>query len=134
MTQVVRSFAFLAGDLALYVVLGIEAAFSMHLAHEHVAGVMAATLSGMVLGMLVATGTAFMFRPLLGSIETTVPAMIVGMAGGAVVCLFMLTVGTPTANLVVRLGVGGGMLTFGWIAAFGSGCRRRLARPRSSTP
>jgi hypothetical protein len=120
--------ALLAGDFALLVTVGIEAALGMHLAHEFVPNVVASTIAGMIAGMITSMATAFIVRPLLGSIETTVPTMIGGMVGGVAVCLVMLAAGTISAAIAMVLGGATGTLLFLVFAAFAAACRHRFDR------
>lgn len=83
-------FAFVAGDLLLVTIAAAGTALLMKAAHDAVASFWVAALLGMLAGMVASTALAFVVRPLLGSIETTVPVMLAGMLSGMVVCLAMI--------------------------------------------
>lgn len=118
--------AILIGDFALLVIIGVEAAVGMHVAHAFIPGVLASTIVGMGVGMGASMLTALAVRPVLGSIETAVPTMIGGMIGGLAVCLVMLANGHITPALTATLGAATGIMLFSMLVAFGRTCRRKF--------
>lgn len=122
--------AFLVGDFALLVAVGIEAALAMHIAHEFVPGVLASTIVGMAVGMGAGLLTALAVRPVLGSIETAVPTMIGGMIGGLAVCLVMLVAGRISGMFTLGIGAATGVVLFSMLMAFDRECRRRFDQDR----
>lgn len=93
--------AFLVGDFVLITVVGAGTAALVSGAHALLHGFWAAALIGMVAGMAASASLAFVVRPLLGSIETTVPVMLGGMASGMAVCLGMFVTHMDTATAAV---------------------------------
>ena len=120
--------AFLLGDFALLVTVGIEAAVTMSVAHAFIQHVITSTVVGMVVGMSAGMLTALVVRPVLGSIETAVPTMICGMIAGLSVCLVMVVVGRISTTIAVGLGSGTGIVLFCMLKTFGHTCRRRFER------
>ena len=122
--------AFLVGDFALLVTVGVEAALAMHIAHDFVPGILASTIVGMAAGMGAGLLTALAVRPALGSIETAVPTMIGGMTGGLAVCLVMLVAGRISGMFTLGLGAATGVVLFSMLMAFDRACRRRFDQHR----
>ncbi len=89
-----------------------------------------------ILGMAAAMGIqmlmAFGISPLLGSIETMAPSMVVAM-----IVPMMIDVGELCGWMIGRseatlFGAASGMIYFGYIEWYGAAFRRRLARARAS--
>ena len=110
MEMMSRRCLFAMGDFVLIASASAVAAVAMSYAHGFFGGFWAPSLTGMVLGMAAGMALGFAARPLLGSIETSVPVMLGGMASGMVVCLTMLvlhigTVKAATLGLITGAAV-----------------------------
>jgi hypothetical protein len=94
-----RHWLFVTGDFVLIASASAVAAVVMSHAHGFFGGFWIPSITGMAAGMAAAMVLGFAARPLLGSIETSVPVMLGGMASGMAVCLtmFVLHIGTVSA-------------------------------------
>ena len=94
-----RRWLFVAGDFVLIASASAVAAVVMSQAHGLFGGFWIPSITGMAAGMVAAMVLGFAARPLLGSIETSVPVMLGGMASGMAVCLtmFVLHIGAAGA-------------------------------------
>ena len=94
-----RGWLFVTGDFVLIASAAAVAAVVMSQAHGFFGGFWIPSITGMAAGMAAAMVLGFAARPLLGSIETSVPVMLGGMASGMAVCLtmFVLHIGTVSA-------------------------------------
>ena len=94
-----RRWLFATGDFMLIASASAVAAVVMSRAHGFFGGFWISSITGMAAGMAAAMVLGFGARPLLGSIETSVPVMVGGMASGMAVCLmmFLLHVGAVGA-------------------------------------
>lgn len=90
---------FVTGDFVLIASTGAAAGVLVRYAHGFFGGFWIPSITGMAAGMAAGMALGFLARPLLGSIETSVPVMLGGMASGMTVCLamFVLHVGTISA-------------------------------------
>ena len=94
-----RRCLFVTGDFVLIAAASAVAAVLMSYAHGFFGGYWIPSITGMAAGMAAGMVLGFAARPLLGSIETSVPVMLGGMASGMTVCLTMvvLHIGTVSA-------------------------------------
>ena len=94
-----RRWLLVTGDFVLIASASAVAAVVMSQAHGFFGGFWIPSITGMGAGMAVAMVLGFAARPLLGSIETSVPVMLGGMASGMAMCLtmFVLHIGAAGA-------------------------------------
>jgi len=115
---------FAAGDFALITGIGALNGLIMSSAHGRLPGFWLATSAGMIAGWAAGALAALPFRPLLGSIETTVPVMVGGMAAAMSVCVAMAfsDVGLTAA---ATIGAVAASLVHLYLARLGRSARRR---------
>lgn len=112
--------------MALLVAVGTEAAVAMDLAHDRIGNDIVSALAGMIGGMGASMVTALILRPVLGSIETTVPAMAGGMLCGFAVCVLLPLAAELDGPAAAALGAVAGFLLFAAFLGFDRACRTRL--------
>lgn len=93
-----RKTVFCIGDVMFGAVVGLSAIYVMHLAHRLSIGFFGAMALGMTAGMLLQMIASFAVAPILGSIESMVPSMIVGCVAQMSVC------GTHLVNCKLSIG------------------------------
>jgi hypothetical protein len=81
-----RHALFQIGDFLFAVAVAGSAIYVMHLAHRFQIGFVASMVVGMAAGMVLQVVASFAVAPLLGSIESMVPAMATGMIAPMAVC------------------------------------------------
>jgi len=114
------------GDLLFLIVVGMLATLAMHLVHQAGWNMVISCLVGMVAAMTVQMVLAFCASPILGSIETMTPSMIVGMISPMSICaLHMIGCGS-SATLALALGAAFGVGTFVFVEFYGARVRREL--------
>lgn len=106
-----RRVAFLIGDFLFLVVASATAGWMMQAAHGTIGAFVWAAAGGMTAGMVATSAISIALRPLLGSIETAIPAMLGGMLGGTAVCLWMAIAHLDAAAALVA-GAGAGVIVF----------------------
>jgi hypothetical protein len=89
-----RAVAFTAGDGLLLVTVSIAATTVMHMIHGLGWNLVLTLICGMAIAMAVQILLAMAAAPILGSIESMVPSMIVAMVSPMAVCALDLA-GTP---------------------------------------
>lgn len=104
-----RRLAFAVGDLLFLLLVAMVSTAAMHLIHELHWNLAVTLLVGMVVAMAAQTLLALAIAPILGSLESMVPSMLVAMTSPMVVCMLDLDgVSIPwTVSLVLGAGVGG---------------------------
>ncbi len=90
--------AFMAADFVLIAAVSVGTAVVMSRAHDSLDGFWIPAIAGMTAGMAAGMALGFIVRPFLGSIETTIPVMLGGMASGMAVCLAMFVVHVDAAS------------------------------------
>lgn len=123
-----RSMMFDVGDCLFLTLAGTLAVAAMRLVHELGWGFAITCVFGMGSAMAVQMLLAFCVSPILGSIETMTPSMVVAMASSMSQCalrLFGFELSWP-ASCGVGATVGAGMFVF--VVAYGDVCKRSLRR------
>ena len=116
------------GDCLFLTLTGTLAVAAMRLVNESDWGFAITCIAGMALAMAVQILLAFCVSPVLGSIETMTPSMVVAMASSMSACalhLFGFELSWPAA-CGVGAAVGAGMFVF--VVAYGDVCKRTLRR------
>lgn len=112
------------GDLLFLALTGAATMAAMHLAHMIEWGFVLEMAIGMVGAMLVQVILAWLAAPLLGSIETMAPSMLLAMMAPMSLCLLHGTGCVPTWAGALGLGTAAGMLAFALLTVYGISCRR----------
>ena len=123
-----RCLLFFVADLVFLVLAGIAANMTMHLVHQLEWPFIPTSLFGMMAAMLVQTLMAFAVAPLLGSIESMVPSMIVAMLSPMTICLLHLFGCESSWTIAVGIGVAFALGTFTWIQLYARSSRHALTR------
>lgn len=102
------------GDLLFLISVGMITTLTMHFMHQLVSNFVIAMVVGMLAAMLVQMLMALCAAPLLGSIETMTPSMVVGMASPMAVCTLHMFGCQSNHTLALILGTvfGAGMFLF----------------------
>ncbi len=123
-----RSVLFSVGDCLFLLTVGVVAAACMRLVDSLGWNSVLAWIVGMGLAMLLQTTLAFAAAPLLGSIETMVPSMVVAMTCPMALD-FLEMMGADLGWLwSVALGAGLGFSMFLFVEGYGVLCRQSLRR------
>jgi hypothetical protein len=122
-----RAILFGVGDCLFLIVVGVVATMTMHHAHEVIGGFVFAMFLGMAAAMLVQMMLAFLVAPLLGSIESMAPSMVVAMISPMSVCALHLIGFEPLGGVCALVGAAFGAAMFVFTLAYGVRCRRALA-------
>lgn len=123
-----RTALFVFGDALFLLLVSVVATTLMHLVHELGWNLAFTLICGMAVAMLVQMLLAFGVAPILGSIESMVPSMLVAMISPMVVCTLDLFGFQLHWREAVLVGVVVGLIVFGLIGAHGFMCRRWLRR------
>lgn len=116
--------AIAVGDLLFLSLAGAATMAAMHLAHMIGWGFVLEMTIGMTGAMLVQVILAWLTAPLLGSIETMAPSMLIAMIAPMSLCLLHGTGCVPTWAGALGLGAAAGVLTFLLLTVYGNSCRR----------
>jgi len=119
---------FLVTDLVFLILVGVAATLTMHLIHQLGWAFIPMCVTGMIAAMLVQTLMAFAAAPLLGSIESMVPSMIVGMVSPMTICVLHLFGCESTWALAAAIGSAFAVVTFTFIQLYARSFRDSLAR------
>lgn len=130
----VRRLLFQAGDFAFLVCVGIAATIVARVVHELGWPFVPTCLLGMVAAMAVQTLLAVMAAPILGSIESMVPSMIVAMASPMIVCAFHLAGQEPTRFMAIMIGSVVAMGMFVFVQFYGRSCVNVLRKESVDVP
>ena len=123
-----RSVLFSVGDGMFLLTVGVVAAACMRLVDSLGWNSVLAWIVGMGLAMLLQILLAFAAAPLLGSIETMVPSMIVAMTCPMVLD-FLEMIGVDLGwSWSVAFGAGFGFAMFMFVEGYGVLCRKSLRR------
>lgn len=129
-----RRLLFQVGDFALLVWVGIAATVAMHMVHALGWPFVPTCLLGMVAAMAVQTLLAVMAAPILGSIESMVPSMIVAMASPMTVCALHLVGQEPTRFMAIVIGSGVAVGMFVFVQFYGRSCVNVLRKEGVDVP
>ena len=123
-----RSAAFAIGDGIFLTLIGAATTAAMHMMHELGWSFVPACLVGMAVAMIGQTLLSWFAAPLLGSIESMAPSMVVGMLAPMSVCTLHLLGCQPGPWSCIALGatLGAGMFLF--VQWYGAAYRRSLRR------
>lgn len=105
----------------------------MHITHELDWGFAVCAALGMLAAMVVQTIAAWLIAPLLGSIESMVPSMVVAMVSPMSICGLHLLGAEPGHSWSLAQGAVFGLGMFLLVEVYGAACRRRFERYQSGT-
>lgn len=129
-----RRLLFQAADFAFLVCVGIAATVVAHKVHELGWPFVPTCLLGMIAAMAVQTLLAVMAAPVLGSIESMVPSMIVAMASPMAVCALHLAGQEPTRLMAIVIGSVVAMGMFVFVQFYGRSCINILRKESADVP
>lgn len=118
-----RTIGIAIGDLLFLTLVGAATLAAMHLAHMSEWGFVVEMVIGMGIAMLVQLGLAWLAAPLLGSIETMVPSMLVGMLAPMSLCLLHASGCVLTWRETLGMGAASGVLAMALLGLYGVSCR-----------
>jgi hypothetical protein len=123
-----RLIVFRIGDCLFLCLVGGAAALAMHLAHQLNWGFVPTWIIGMSMAMALQAFLACLAAPILGTIESMIPSMIVAMASSMLVCALHLMMGEEGLSESLA---GGGLLGLGlffFVEAYDAACKKSLHR------
>lgn len=123
-----RTILFGIGDLLFLVAVGVVTTLVMHGMHQLGWNFAVTSLVGMAAAMLIQMLMAFCAAPLLGSIETMTPSMIVGMASPMSVCTLHMFGCELNCTLALVLGAAFGAVMFILLIIYGAMVKRFLSQ------
>lgn len=123
-----RTAPFVFGDALFLLLVSVVATTLMHLVHELGWNLAFTLICGMAVAMLVQMLLAFGAAPILGSIESMVPSMVVAMISPMAICTLDLFGFQLHWRESVLAGVVVGLIVFGLIQVHGFMCRGWLRR------
>ena len=123
-----RTALFVFGDALFLLLVSVVATTLMHLVHELGWNLAFTLICGMAVAMLVQMLLAFGAAPILGSIESMVPSMVVAMISPMAVCTLDLLGFQLHWWESVEVAMAIGLIMFLLIGAHGFLCRRWLRR------
>ncbi len=126
MKPALRSTVYRVGDGMFLMLVGGLATSIMHLVHETGWAFVTCALAGMAAAMFAQMLLAWAVAPLLGSIESMVPSMIVGMLTPMLICGLHLSGCELGGAASAALGAAGGLTLFALLELYGAACRRAL--------
>ena len=121
-----RSTLFFVCDLVFLVLAGIAATLTMHLFHKLEWPFIPTSVIGMIAAMLVQTLIAVAAAPLLGSIESMVPSMIVAMVSPMTMCVLHLLGCESMWPIAVGVGAAFAIVMFFFVRAYARTCKGAL--------
>jgi len=121
-----RAILFGIGDLLFLVAVGMVTTVVMHGMHQFGWNFTLTCVVGMAAAMLVQMLMAFCIAPLLGSIESMIPSMVVGMISPMSVCTLHMFGREPDCMVAVVFGGIFGGAMFAFIELYGARVRRSL--------
>ena len=119
-----RGILFFVADFVFLVLAAITATMAMHMIHQLEWPFIPTSMLGMVAAMLVQTVMAFAAAPLLGSIETMIPSMIVAMISPMTICALHLFGCESTWTMAALTGLAFAIGTFVFIQLYALSCKR----------
>lgn len=123
-----RSILFGIGDLLFLVAVGIIATLVMHGMHQLGWNFTLTCVVGMAAAMLVQMLMAFCVAPVLGSIESMTPSMVVGMVSPMSVCTLHMFGNNPDCMVALVVGAVFGAVMFAFVELYGAVVKRSLRR------
>lgn len=123
-----RSIMYYVGDCLFLVIVGILAIVVMRLIHELGWGFAITCGAGMAAAMAVQALLAFSVAPILGSIETMTPSMVVAMASSMSECALHLMGCELSWPGYCGLGAAVGAGMFILVVTYGNVCKKSLRR------
>ncbi len=129
-----RRLLFQAGDFAFLVCVGIASTIVAHMVHDIGWPFVPTCLLAMVAAMAVQTLLAIMAAPILGSIESMAPSMIVAMASPMVVCAVHLAGREPTRFIAIVIGALVAVSMFVFVHFYGRSCISALRKESVDVP
>ena len=126
------SILFAIADALFLMLVGAASNSAMHLVHMLEWSFATTIIVGMVAAMAVQMTLAFLAAPLLGSIETMVPSMIVGMLSPMQLCAVELIGSHPTRTAGSLAGAAFGLATFAILRIWGRRYSHALRRTDSA--
>jgi|CXWL01.1.fsa_nt_gi hypothetical protein len=121
-----RAILFGIGDLLFLVAVGMVATVVMHAMHQLGWNFAVTSVVGMAAAMLVQMLMAFCIAPLLGSIESMTPSMVVGMISPMSVCTLHMFGHEPDGMVALIFGAIFGTAMFAFVEAYGAMTKRSL--------
>ena len=127
-----RSLIFSCGDFLFLILVGAIASLMMYLVHSLMMQVVYSRIwhlvlslfVGMSLAMIIQTLLALGVAPILGSIESAVPSMVVAMIVPMVICLAEVVGISVTRSGALLIGTAGGIGILILIKAYDRNCRK----------
>lgn len=116
------------GDAAFLLTTGVTSVYAMYLVHKFGLNFALTAIVGMAAAMLVQILLSIIVTPVLGSIETSVPSMVVAMLAPMAVCALELFGHMPTSKECLILGVAFGLSIFVFMRHYDLRCRRLICR------
>jgi hypothetical protein len=132
-TRQLRWIGIVVGDLFFLALVGAVSMAAMHMAHMTEWGFAVEVAIGMVVAMIVQIVLAWLAAPLLGSIETMVPSMLVAMIAPMAICLLHGSGCVLTSSGALLIGAASGVLASSLLAVYGASCRRWALTARGNT-
>lgn len=127
-----RSALFATADLAFLMGVGATTNIAMLLVHSSRWNCVASVVIGMAAAMAVQMALATLAAPILGSIETMVPSMVVGMIGPMQICIWESVGGAFTYKSAALCGIAFGLFVFAglswWARTHQPLCREHRTR------
>jgi len=122
-----KRWLFALGDTLFLFAVSLGTSAVMYLSHTLNIPFVSATLGGMLAAMALQVVMAVAISPLLGSIESMVPSMVLGMLSPMVVCLAHLAGVRVTLESTLMIGAGTALLFHLYLHQHALSCRRRFA-------
>lgn len=122
-----RTAVFRTGDVLFLAIVGGLSTCIMQLAHETGCPFLVCALAGMAAAILAQMLLAWAAAPLLGSIESMVPSMIIGMVSPMLVCGLHIVGYEVSYAVAGALGAAFGLVVFVLLECYAAGCRRALS-------
>lgn len=120
------------GDAAFLMAVGAESGFVMQWLHQSSWNFFLISILGMAVAMGIQMLMALGLSPLLGSIETMAPSMVVAMVVPMMIDVAELSGWMVGRSEAALLGAASGLLYFSYLEWYGAAFRRRLARTWSA--
>lgn len=124
----IRRISIVVGDLLFLAVIGAVSMAAMHMAHMTEWGFAVEMAIGMAVAMVAQLMLAWLAAPLLGSIETMVPSMLVAMIAPMAICALHGSGCVLTWWGALSMGAASGVLASLLLVAYGASCRRWASR------
>lgn len=117
---------FALGDAGFLALAGVMTTLTMWSVHQTDWPFVCASLLGMVAAMLVQVILSWCVTPLLGSIESMVPSMVLAMVSPMSMCVLHMLGCELTWRHAAMLGTAWGLVLFALLQVYGLGVRRSL--------